>query len=103
MSRISSKTIQDLEFNVVLEQAAAYCTTIDGKKNMLLLEPLSYRNAVKEALNHTHEYLLSFSSEYRIPNHGFDVITKELQLLRIENTYLETQSLKKLVSNLFRF
>ncbi len=97
MSRISSKTIQDLEFNVVLDQAAAFCTTTDGKKNMLLLEPLTYRNAVHDSLQHTNEYLHSYSSEHRIPNHGFEPIEKELQLLGIENSTLEKESIRKLV------
>lgn len=96
MSKISNKTIQDLEFNVVLDQASSFCTTTDGKKNMLLLEPLTYRNAVKDSLQHTNEYLQSYSSEYRIPNHGFDPIEKELQLLGIENSTLEKDSIRKL-------
>ncbi|PQJ32594.1 DNA mismatch repair protein MutS [Nonlabens arenilitoris] len=96
MSRISSKTIQDLEFNIVLEQASSFCTTTDGKTNMLLLEPLTYRNAVKDSLQHTNEYLQSYASEYRIPNHGFDPIEKELQLLGIENSTLEKDSIRKL-------
>ncbi|GAK94834.1 recombination inhibitory protein MutS2 [Nonlabens ulvanivorans] len=96
MSKISNKTIQDLEFNVVLDQASSFCTTTDGKKNMLLLEPLTYRSAVKDSLQHTNEYLQSYSSEYRIPNHGFDPIEKELQLLGIENSTLEKDSIRKL-------
>ncbi|GAL01472.1 recombination inhibitory protein MutS2 [Nonlabens ulvanivorans] len=96
MSKISNKTIQDLEFNVVLDQASSFCTTTDGKKNMLLLEPLTYRNAVKDSLQHTNEYLQSYASEYRIPNHGFDPIEKELQLLGIENSTLEKDSIRKL-------
>ncbi|MFT6097436.1 MAG: DNA mismatch repair protein MutS2, partial [Nonlabens sp.] len=31
MKNISTKTIQDLEFDVVLSQASAYCVTEDGK------------------------------------------------------------------------
>ncbi|GAK77306.1 Recombination inhibitory protein MutS2 [Nonlabens ulvanivorans] len=96
MSKISNKTIQDLEFNVVLDQASSFCTTTDGKKNMLLLEPLTYRNAVKDSLQHTNEYLQSYASEYRIPNHGFDPMEKELQLLGIENSTLEKDSIRKL-------
>ena len=36
--------------------------------------------------------------EARIPNHGFDGITKEIQLLGIENTFLEASNLKKLIA-----
>ena len=46
----------------------------------------------------TDEYLSSFINNNRIPNHGFDTISKELKLLQIENTYLETSSLQKIVA-----
>ena len=42
--------------------------------------------------------LSSFINNNRIPNHGFDTISKELKLLQIENTYLETSSLQKIVA-----
>src|SRR5690606_28074336 len=56
------------------------------------------KEALVNALRLTNEYLSSFYNDNRIPNHGFDAITKELKLLRIENTYLEVHSLNKIVS-----
>jgi DNA mismatch repair protein MutS2 len=96
MKKISQKTIQDLEFDVVLQQAKAYCTTEDGKKLIKSQRPSAIERRIKRTLFWTHEYLESFSSEHRIPNHGFDPIEKELQLLGIENSTLEKDSIRKL-------
>lgn len=96
MKRISRKTIQDLEFDTVLQQASAYCTTDDGKSLMIEQRPSHHKPVIENSLHFTNEYLQSFASEYRIPNHGFDSIEKELQLLGIENSTLEKESVRKL-------
>jgi DNA mismatch repair protein MutS2 len=96
MKKISRKTIQDLEFDVVLEQASSYCTTDDGKSLMQAQRPSHHKPVIEKNLYYTNEYLQSFASEYRIPNHGFDQIEKELQLLGIENSTLEKDSIRKL-------
>ena len=98
MRKISKKTLQDLEFDSVLDQAAAYCVTSDGKEVMRKQRPYPSHNLIKEALDCTNEYLWSFTSEYRIPNHGFDVVDRELQLLGIENSTLELEGIRKLAS-----
>jgi DNA mismatch repair protein MutS2 len=96
MKNISTKTIQDLEFDVVLAQASAFCITENGKTAISILQPFTKRYLIQQELDFTSEYLWSFSSEYRIPNHGFDPIEKELQLLGIENSTLEKDSIRKL-------
>jgi DNA mismatch repair protein MutS2 len=98
MSNISTKTLQDIEFDKVVKQASIYCTTEDGKASMSLVVPLTGKRSIKSALGHTNEYLSSFSSEYAIPNHGFDPVKRELQLLGIENSILEKESIRKLVT-----
>jgi DNA mismatch repair protein MutS2 len=96
MKKISQKTIQDLELDSVLEQTAAYCTTDYGKAAAKALKPLPSRGKILSALHHTQEYLFSFSTEHKIPNHGFDPIDKELQLLEIENSTLELIGIRRL-------
>ncbi|MGB3591507.1 MAG: DNA mismatch repair protein MutS [Nonlabens sp.] len=96
MRKITQKTIQDLEFDTVLEQATTYCVTDYGKTAMRNVKPVHDRNRATTLLLHTHEYLESYSSEHRIPNHGFDNIDRELQLLDIENSSLEKESIRKL-------
>ena len=96
MQAIHSKTLQDLEFPTVLEQLAARCTTELGKAVALEISPLTDETALRNQLGQTSEYLASFTNENRIPNHGFDAITKELQLLQIENTVLEVSGFRRI-------
>ncbi len=98
MINIHEKTLQDLEFSTVLEQVSEYCVTALGNQKALSILPYKDKETLLNALQLTNEYLSSFYNDNRIPNHGFDTIAKELQLLKIENTYLETHSLKKLIS-----
>lgn len=98
MINIHKKTLQDLEFATVLEQLSEYCVTSLGNQKASEIEPFQDKETLLNALLLTNEYVSSFYNDNRIPNHGFDAITKELQLLRIENTYLETHSLKKIIS-----
>ncbi|AZQ44401.1 endonuclease MutS2 [Nonlabens ponticola] len=97
MRKISRKTTEDLEFNTVIDQASAYCVTDDGRDLLKKLQPFASSNKVLRSLDFTHEYLQSFSSDYSIPNHGFDPIDKELQLLGIDNSTLEKESIRRLV------
>ena len=98
MINIHKKTLQDLEFQTVLHDISELCITPLGHDNVLTIEPYTSKEELLVALKHVNEYVSSFMNDNRIPNHGFDAITKELQLLRIENTYLEAHSLKKIVS-----
>lgn len=98
MINIHKKTLQDLEFYTVLQQVSEYSVTALGKNEVLNIAPYKTKEGLVTELNCTNEYLSSFYNDNRIPNHGFEPITKELKLLKIENTYLEVFSLKKLVS-----
>ncbi|MDX1769533.1 MAG: DNA mismatch repair protein MutS, partial [Arenibacter troitsensis] len=98
MNKISSKTLQDLEFNTVLSQLAARCTTELGKEQVANLEPISIKSELLDVLGQTSEYLASYSNDNRIPNHNFDTINPELKLLKIENTTLEVGGFKKIGS-----
>jgi len=98
MIHIHEKTLQDLEFSTVLRQVSEHCITVLGNEKALQIAPFSTKDALLNNLQLTNEYLSSLHNDNRIPNHGFDAITKETQLLRIENTYLEVASLKKIVS-----
>ncbi|MBC8768495.1 DNA mismatch repair protein MutS [Arenibacter sp. BSSL-BM3] len=96
MNNIGSKTLQDLEFNTVLQQLAGRCTTELGKEQVLSLEPIASKTELLKVLGQTSEYLASYSNDNRIPNHNFDAINSELKLLKIENTTLEVGGFKKI-------
>lgn len=98
MIHIHEKTLQDLEFSTVLKQVSEHCITVLGNEKVLQITPFSTKELLLNNLQLTNEYLSSFYNDNRIPNHGFDAITKEIKLLRIENTYLEVHSLKKIVA-----
>ena len=96
MINIHEKTLKDLEFDTVLEQISQFCITDLGKNQVLKILPFKTKESLLNELNLTNEYLSSFYNENRIPNHGFEPITKEIRLLKIENSYLETSSFKKI-------
>ncbi|NMH88106.1 endonuclease MutS2 [Flavivirga algicola] len=98
MINIHDKTLKDLEFSTVLQQVSEHCVTPLGNEKVLLISPYKTKDKLTDALQLTNEYLSSFYNDNRIPNHGFDAISKEIKLLRIENTYLEVHALKKIVS-----
>ena len=96
MINISKKTLQDLEFESVILQVATHNVTILGKLEVLSTTPFSERVDVLEALQLTNEFVRSFDNENRVPNHGFDAISEELKLVRIENNYLEIDGFRKI-------
>ena len=98
MVNIHEKTLKDLEFETVLEQVSKFCITDLGKNQVLQIIPYKTKDTLLNELKLTNEYLSSFQNENRIPNHGFEPITKEIRLLKIENSYLETSSFKKIES-----
>ena len=89
MKKISEKSITDLEFDIVLEQAAARCATELGKSSLLKLRPHTSLSRVQIEIERVKEYNQSFTSEYNIPNHDFESIDKALDLLSIENSKIE--------------
>lgn len=96
MDNIHNKTLQDLEFDVVLEQIAARCNTGPGKELCPGLGPITERDMLFETLGQTFEYLSSFTTENKFPNHGFETIAGELRLLKIENTLLEVAGFRRI-------
>ena len=96
MQTIDKKTLQDLEFPLVLEQLSDRCSTELGKIGAASIQPIAKKEDLLEVLGETSEYLASFSNDNRIPNHGFDSINNELQLLKIENTTLEISGFRRI-------
>ena len=96
MINIHHKTLSDLEFPVVLAQVADHCVTELGRSAVLDIQPFAQPEIVVHALNETNEFVASFTNENRIPNHGFSDITKELKLLKVDNTVLELDSFRKI-------
>ena len=98
MASIHHKTLEDIEFFSVLQQVSEYSITALGKSEVLGIKPIADFDLLINSLHLTNEYLSSFDNDNRIPNHGFEPITQELKMLSIENSFLETQSFRKIAA-----
>ena len=96
MISIHNKTLQDLEFQTVLETVSELCTTEAAKENAFEIAPFQNRDETMISLLQTSEYLSSFTNNNIIPNHYFDSLDYELKFLAIEDSYLEINSFKKI-------
>ena len=95
---ISEKALQDLEFTTVIQQVANFSISELGKKQVLETLPYSNKKRLLRELEFTNEYLSSFESDNRIPNHGFDNIYEQIKRLTIEDSYIETESFLKIAT-----
>lgn len=95
MSRISSKTLSDLEFNEVCLHIHEYCVTNLGQDKALKIKPFTSQNKAITALKQVAEYKSSDVEDKPIPRHGFDDISLDLKRLSIEGSILEEKSFVK--------
>lgn len=98
MISITDKTLQDLEFNTILETISAICNTEIGKEKALQITPFKEKDLLMNALLQTSEYVSSFTNNNAIPNHGFDNISTDLKMLGIEDSFLEVGSFRKMAT-----
>ena len=98
MISITQKTLQDLEFDTILETISDRCNTEFGKEKALKITPFQDKNDLLLNLAQTSEYLSSFTNNNAIANHGFDGINYELKFLAIEDSQLELQGFRKILS-----
>ncbi|WP_299064590.1 DNA mismatch repair protein MutS [uncultured Polaribacter sp.] len=95
---ISPKTLQDLEFKTVLQHISEHCISSLGKQKVFEIEPFKSKKTLFKELHLVNEYLSSFESENRVPNHGFDNITESVKRLKIENSFIETNAFLKIAA-----
>ena len=98
MISITDKTLQDLEFNTVLQTISERCNTEIGRQKALEIVPFKDKESLMSSLLQTSEYLSSFSNNNSIPNHGFDNLTNDLKFLAIEDSFLEVASFRKIAT-----
>lgn len=95
--RIDKKTLEDLEFPAVLQQISDFCITEPGKESVLDIVPFNDEDEIEPELKRVKEFTASFTDDNPIPNHGFEPIFRELQLLDIENSSLEQSSFRRIL------
>jgi DNA mismatch repair protein MutS2 len=99
MGFISQKTLDDLEFNSILNSVEEHCISDLGKKLTQEIKPISNKPDLFIELAQVKEYNSSLISENRIPNHYFEDLTKEIHLLKIDNSRLDAASFLKIATN----
>ncbi|WP_046746193.1 endonuclease MutS2 [Kordia zhangzhouensis] len=98
MIKIHSKTLDDLEFETVLQQVSEHAITAFGKQKTKSTTPFSDKEILLTHLSYVNEYVASFENENVIPNHGFEGISLEIKLLAIENSFLEIEGFRKIAA-----
>ncbi|EDP94467.1 DNA mismatch repair protein MutS [Kordia algicida OT-1] len=96
MIKIHSKTLDDLEFETVLQQVSEHAVTTYGKQKINDTQPFQDREILLTNLAYVNEYLASFENENVIPNHGFEGISLEIKMLAIENSFIEILGFRKI-------
>ena len=96
--KIPEKALTDLEFTTVLQQLSQLAITSMGKESCLSLQPLENEQELILQLESVSEFTASFANENRIPNHGFDDLTSEINLLKIENSVLELEGFRRIAA-----
>jgi DNA mismatch repair protein MutS2 len=98
MISVTDKTLQDLEFNTILETISRKCSTEIGIAKALEIKPFKDEETLLTELQYTSEYVASYSNNNAIPNHGFETISYEIKFLNIEDSFLELPSFKKIIT-----
>ena len=82
---IPKKTLEDLEFDVVVDNILSYCVTSHGKEKLKSLKPSLVFDQINFSLDLVSEYLSSLDNDNNFPNHFFESISKEIKILQILN------------------
>ena len=93
---IPKKTLEDLEFDIVVENVLTYCVTSHGKEKLNSLKPSLEFDQINFSLDLVSEYLSSLDNDNNFPNHFFESISKEIKIIQILNSQLEIDSFRKI-------
>ncbi len=97
-SKITQKTLNDLEFDTVVNSISDYCISNLGRQAVMKIKPISAKLTLLEELNLVNEYLASFENENKLPNHHFEEITQQIHLLGINDSFLEASAFQDIVT-----
>ena len=93
---IPKKTLEDLEFDVVVENILSYCVTSHGKEKLKSLTPSIDFDQINFSLDLVSEYLSSLENDNNFPNHFYESISKEIKIIQILNSQLDIDSFRKI-------
>ena len=69
-----------------------------GKAAIAGIKPSDVEDDIVQQLTLVSEFLASFENDNRIPNHGFDDLTADMSLLKIDNSVLEIESFRRIAA-----
>jgi DNA mismatch repair protein MutS2 len=93
---ILKKTLEDLEYDIVIDNIVSNCNSSLGKKEAKSIKPEFDFDKVNFSLDLASEYLTSLESDNNFPNHFFESISSEIKLIQILNSQLEIDSFRKI-------
>ena len=97
-SYISNKTLEDLEFYQVLNTIKQFSKTDLGRNAIEKIRPINNKKELLTSLSYVNEYIASFQSENKIPNHEFEAITDAMHLLGIDGSFIEIKAFNRIKS-----
>ncbi len=97
-SYISNKTLEDLEFYQVLNAIKEFSKTDLGRNAIEKIRPINNKKELLTNLSYVNEYVASFQSENKIPNHEFEAITDAIHLLGIDGSFIEIKAFNRIKS-----
>ena len=98
MKKLDAKSLQDLEFDQVLSQLSERCVSEPGRTAVQQIQPFTKLDVIQTQLSRVQEFKASLNSDSPIPNHGFESIQREVDLLGIENSTLELTAFRRIKS-----
>ena len=67
-----------------------------GKEAIAAIKPTDVEEDIVKELTLVSEFRASFDNDNRIPNHGFDDLSADMSLLKIENSALEIEGFRRI-------
>ena len=69
-----------------------------GKEAIAAIKPIDVEEDIVKQLTLVSEFRASFDNDNRIPNHGFDDLSADMSLLKIENSVLEIEGFRRIAA-----
>ncbi len=91
------QTIQDLEFDQIRSQVASYCMSETAQKKISQLLPHKEIKDCKNILHATSELVEIKQSKLGFPHIDFDELHKEIKLLNIKSSVLQSDALMRIL------
>ncbi len=97
--KLDAATIQDLQWDEVLNLLQQQCHQPTAKQRCIDLVPYIHKHSLENALQEMHEIMDIFQHGAQLPSGEFYEIPKVLQLLQVRDSVLNEEDFQRLVTN----